>query len=115
MKNLIKMTDFVLEQGTEINTGEMFYIRTYNYAKFLKQPLELGMFVPCDEDSSVVEYIKNPYEIFCDKENVCRVISKEEIKYQKAKERVLFEECPYDLQKMEKLFLINILLRFLMT
>ncbi len=50
----------------------------FSYAHFLSQKLELWMFVPCDEDGNVIEY-KEPYE---DGTN---------IKYQQAKERVLFE------------------------
>jgi hypothetical protein len=97
MKNLIGMVDFVLDQEKIVdNSGDYrIFKKAFNlcekYAHFLKQPLELWMFVPCDENGNVLEYVKNPYEEFCDKENVCRVISKEEIKYQQAKERCLFD------------------------
>jgi len=70
---LISMVDFVLADkyaGSPINTNKQ-------YADFLKQPLELWMFVPCDEDGDVLEEIK-PYQ-----DNY--------FKYQKAKERCLFE------------------------
>lgn len=47
MKHLISMTDFVLEQ-IEINSfDEDKMSKIWKYAKFLKQPLELWMFVPC--------------------------------------------------------------------
>jgi len=76
---LISMVDFVLADkyaGSPINTNKQ-------YANFLKQPLELWMFVPCDEDGNVLE---KSCEVFDDK---CRYCACRE--YQKAKERVLFD------------------------
>ena len=76
-------------------------IRT-NYDNFLKQPLNLGMFVPCDEDVNVYAYeyeepIQEDYwsengtvysgELF--KHDLNRYM-----KYKKAKEKVLFEGIP---------------------
>lgn len=61
---LISMTDFVLEQKGD----------NLKYAQFLKQPLNLGMFVPC-VDNEVFNYSKHGNEN----------------EYQQAKERVLFE------------------------
>lgn len=61
---LISMTYFVLECDT--------LEKAQNYAKFLKQPLTLGMFVPCSEDGDVL------IESFSEK-------------YKEAKERVLFK------------------------
>ena len=59
---LISMTDFVLEQSelktknTELELGLLKSVQLiYNYANYLKQPLTLGMFVPCDEDGNVLE------------------------------------------------------------
>lgn len=54
------MTDFVLEQYPKFNPfgsdkASKVFEYTYAYAKFLKQPLELGMFVPVDESGSVLE------------------------------------------------------------
>ena len=64
---LIPMTDFVLrinEIEKEIDqffdSWRMKQLRIIeNYAKFLKQPLKLEMFVPCDDDGNILE---NPYE-----------------------------------------------------
>jgi len=75
---LISMIDFVLQDKSI--TG----ISIINYAYFLKKPLELWMFVPCDEYGNVLEEINDDYpnniEYF------------EEIEqYNKAKERCLFE------------------------
>jgi hypothetical protein len=50
------MTDFVLEQNKE---PYFYYDSLWNkviaYANFLKQPLTLGMFVPCDSNGNVVK------------------------------------------------------------
>ena len=84
---LIPMTDFVLrinEIEKEIDqffdSWRMKQLRIIeNYAKFLKQPLKLEMFVPCDDDGNILE---NPDE----------TIYKE-----KDKEKVLFEGFkPYE-------------------
>ncbi len=59
---LIKMLDYVLnawKDTTDIkeaslhNTEQLRNI--INYANFLKQPLKLGMFIPCDEDGNVLD------------------------------------------------------------
>ena len=76
---LISMTDFVLEQEqpTYLDKEEfedVFY-KIHNYANFLKKPLELGMFVPCDENGDILRDGVNWNKKF----------------YQKAQERVLFE------------------------
>jgi hypothetical protein len=90
---LIKMTDFVLAEKLTLNIKgyeKEFISNVSNYAKFLKQPLELGMFVPVDEDGRVLnepEY----YDLW--KVGIAPNDSQDEIcfKYQKAKEKVLFE------------------------
>lgn len=75
---LISMTDYVL--GNQ--SASHYFKATQNYAKFLKQPLELWMFVPCDETGKpMVE----PNDSMDDKGYYK--------KYQQAKERVLFEGC----------------------
>ena len=48
---LISMTDFVLELETNEHWAQD-YTKCVKYANFLKQPLTLGMFVPCDEDGN---------------------------------------------------------------
>ena len=91
---LIPMTDFVNNVGNMENypSHEETLSWIYNYATLLKQPLKLEMFVPCDEDGNVLEAggvcKKN---CSCGEEAVqdCRDSRWE--KYQKAKEKVLFE------------------------
>lgn len=76
---LIPMTDFVLEQHEQCISSNG---RTYNYAKFLKQPLTLGMFVPCDLEGNVLEE-------YHDLEN-------KNILYEDAKKRVLIKGFIHD-------------------
>jgi hypothetical protein len=79
--NLISMSDFVVEmrKNKKKDNGLRFWA-CEKYVKFLKQPLELWMFVPCDEDGNVLE---EP-ELY---NEVCE--------YQKAKERCFFEGFEY--------------------
>lgn len=53
MKKLISSTNFILVQSKFLEKGEInqdeFILRTTNYAKFLKKPLELEMFILCLE------------------------------------------------------------------
>jgi hypothetical protein len=85
MKNLIGMVDFVL-----LGWNDIAILR--NYANFLKQPLELWMFIPCKlvdgvwvvlEDPNVNNYHYNSVysQMYCDDKK----------EYQQAKERCLFE------------------------
>ena len=85
---LQSMTDFVLkidgivkqpeDQDTDDWSLSCFSV-IENYANFLKQPLKLGFFVPCDENGNVLD----PSDAFrsCEKGFL----------YGKAKERVLFK------------------------
>ena len=90
MKKLISMTDFVLEQEKDVNLGfKQFTKNVYNYANFLKQPLELWMFVPCDEDGNVleerlIENYENDFGLISDFKNYNK-------KYYEAKECCLLE------------------------
>lgn len=97
---LISMTDFVLEQkrfvkpisNNRLFGCEKFFERVENYATFLKQPLKLEMFVPCDEDGNVLNEPKDwkTYEsggsAFM---NIDEILPCQD--YKKAKEKVLFE------------------------
>lgn len=69
------MTDFVLEQEKNpMQTYQDAYRKIRAYAKFLKQPLTLGMFVPC-VDNEPFNYSKHGNAE----------------QFEKAKEKVLFE------------------------
>ena len=90
---LISMTDFVLgqEQPTYLEKEEFedVYYKIHNYAKFLKQPLTLSMFVPCDDEGNVLEEPKYWNKKYNDDIPESELILCEE--YRQAKERVVFE------------------------
>ena len=76
---LISMVDYVLEQDLETPKGRKIS-EIVKYGLFLKQPLELWMFVPCDKEGNVLEAVPY-YTDGIEKVN----------EYKKAKERCLFE------------------------
>lgn len=86
---LINMTDYVLEQSKRYFDGHIVLSQyeelTRSYANFLKQPLALWMFVPCDEKGHV---LFNP---FADDNDAGTEKEYLQIAYNKAKERCLFE------------------------
>ncbi|WP_137905373.1 hypothetical protein [Chryseobacterium sp. 2VB] len=92
MKKLIPLSDFVFEQKRK-TTSETDYVKPlkliFNYAEFLKQPLTLAMFVPCDEEGNIIEI--QPYFTFADPEYKNKP---ECIKYWQAKEKLLFVRGP---------------------
>lgn len=91
---LISMTDYVVHcrKRNDLDNVRRFWA-CERYAQFLKTPLDLGMFVPCDENGNVLEepistyytpefgIQKHPQECFEEDLNA----------YNKAKERVIFE------------------------
>ena len=104
---LISMTDFLLEQNEirkqfdlpkEMDKNNIsFAKKVLKYAQFLKQPLTLEMFVPCDEDGNVLEEPIN-YKTWEElhfnngKKEKGTYGFLEHEKYQQAKEKVLFED-----------------------
>jgi hypothetical protein len=110
MKKLISMCDFVLEQNT-LNKGQYsgnrsqdklieLYSNIYNYAKFLKQPLELWMFVPCDENNDQIT--QRHYQYFDNDDEYNGYLNQ----YQQAKERCLFEGFEFQRETNNYYFLI---------
>jgi len=103
MSKLISMTDYVenawtlvtsVENACEHNSTQLRAI--VKYAKFLIQPLTLGMFVPCDDDGNFLKEPKVDTSICCDAvlQNghwCCSCDRSSEGKYQHAKTVVLFE------------------------
>src|SRR5690554_4542652 len=84
---LIPMVEFVLniDELAPKDTDQFFeswqnekLIIIEKYARFLNKPLELGMFIPCDEEGSKLE-------------DVGLIPSQEQFLYRKAKEKVLFK------------------------
>lgn len=94
-KYLTPMTDFVLEQNKELKSPTLFEEKVFNYAKFLTQPLELWMFVPCDDDVLEIPKYNSNEEI----------IENQFLQYQKAQEKVLFEG--FDVIKQKTYFIIK--------
>ena len=98
---LISMTDFVL--GQRMTTEEVsassfydiqthiykYYDKVFNYATFLKQPLQLGFFVPCDENGNVLEEPQIKEEEI--DEHTTQIFAQYQYDLDKAKEKVLFE------------------------
>lgn len=89
---LISMTDFVLDKQRFKEDSDTAIFKITNYGNFLTQPLKLEMFVPCDEDGNVLEE-PNLVLNFTNKEGYYNYdgFEKAKLKYQKAKEKVLFE------------------------
>lgn len=93
---LVSATDYILEKQIKLDSGFInvteFTDSVVSYVEFLKQPLKLGMFIPCDENDEV---LKEPFDTgmwskwkdierseYCDR-------------YEEAKERVLFKGWEY--------------------
>jgi hypothetical protein len=90
---LISMTDFVLYQDNN-DLSEYKIESIFNYANFLKQPLELWMFVPCDDDGNVLEYPVLKQNKRTVEENVA--YQNKTFQYQQAKEICLFDDFEMD-------------------
>lgn len=105
---LTSMTKFVLQEKEKFSKlGKENYDNTclvksydivFKYAEFMCQRLELGMFVPCDEEGNVLKEITEPNksDYWSDNDTVFsaelyRNNLEEFKKYKKAKEKVLFE------------------------
>ena len=88
---LKSMTDFVNNVGNMENypSHEKALAWIYNYSTFLKLPLKLEMFVPCDEDGNVLEEPKIEEE-YVD-EHTTQIFAQYQYDLDKAKEKVLFE------------------------
>ena len=104
---LISMADYVLKQAGILKEEGMYtkdlqshtFHKYVTYANFLKTPLELGMFVPCDEDGNVLKEPKGFHDYM---EGVRMGLSfkgsynETKEQYQQAKERVIFEGAEMD-------------------
>lgn len=114
MKKLIPMTDFVLKRSLKQNEKPQdnesfmtsFHKKIVAYANFLKQPLELGMFVPVDEAGNVLKFPSTDqygyYDATHPAEQSGWMYEGGESKYyealkqwEEAKEKVLFEDFEF--------------------
>lgn len=94
---LISMTDFVLEQDKLLGDYEDFRAVIVSYTQFLKQPLELWMFIPCKLADGVQVVLSKPvnyesFEVGMSGKDFGFCFSDCE-EYQQAKEICLFDGC----------------------
>ena len=89
---LKSMTDFVITQWS-IDLTKTQRERVSNYANFLKQPLKLEMFVPCDEEGDILE---EPTDYEKRLLNMMTEYNDEVYTYYQAKAKVLFEGFEID-------------------
>lgn len=91
---LVSCTDYVIELGNHKTLLLSNEQKMINYANFLKQPLTLGMFIPCDLDGNVLEEpIRERYKAlgkFTELQAETNYKWDSE-QYQEAKDRILFE------------------------
>lgn len=99
MKTLFSMTDFIENLRDEMTSkGELnfketkeYFDKVFNYSDFLKQPLALGMFVPCDEkEKPLPEPQMRPERTSFDEKDI-DYDAQELYEYIQAKEKVLFK------------------------
>lgn len=97
MKNLIPITDFVLKEMNNLilNGAGSVVAKIGNYARFLRQTLEIWMFVPCKLVDGVWFVLEEPKDYYWFENNVELTRTFDEnvkfLEYQQAKERCLFE------------------------
>lgn len=96
---LISMTEFVLMQFNKedkgINALIIEYGKIVDYAKFLKIPLTLGIFVPCDEKGNPLPEPKMRHERNSFDGEDMDYDAQELYEYIQAKEKVLFKGLSY--------------------
>lgn len=97
------MTDFCLKNYELMGEKPLkmwshtFTKKCLNYANFLKQPLELGMFVPCVDGLLIERPEYYGFWLMDDTKDISKYHNHLECnQYQKAKERVLFEGFEYE-------------------
>lgn len=94
------MTDFVLKSETKGMEAQSIvhqhsertrrYYEILKYAKLLKTPLNIGMFIPCDEEGNIIEDRPEPKALSKGVFNYTAQNIWDE-KYNKAKDKVLFK------------------------
>ena len=96
------MIDFVIYQYEKILNEEINHLdyafNTCIYARFLKKPLKLGYFIPCDENDVALEEPKH-YDLWKKHGSFTQYgesIVSECSKFHEAQQRVLFEWFEYD-------------------
>ena len=83
-----KPVGYFEDQSDFLNCQVDYMSKVMNYAQFLKQPLNLGMFFPCDEDGDILD---EPWDYEQRLPNMMIEYNDEIYRYKQAKEKVLFE------------------------
>ena len=107
---LLSMTDFVLQEekkGMQNTDRHLRFERILRYVKFLKQPLKLEMFVPCDEDGNVLDSEPCSLGMFSEGNPFYDTYLKDLNVWQKAKEKVLFEGFTFKKETKDSYFLLE--------
>lgn len=96
MEKLRSMTEYVLDIVQTPNVNEAICFeqtqarldKIYQYALFLKQPIKLGMFVPCNEDGKVIKKMGDVHPFATNEESTAwdEYITK----WEQSKDRILF-------------------------
>lgn len=99
---LIPMTTFVVEQPTTYEWGAIIpqyrlYQNILKYAQFLKQPLALWMFIPCDSNGKLYDMLE--VEKWKEHSHYSTHYKEELEFFEQAKSRVLFEGFEIELSK----------------
>ena len=81
---LIPMTDYVIEQIHKRESIGQCWLSVTKYAQFLKQPIKLEMFLPCDKDGNILQEPTDQY-------NTPQYYEAEMFEYQNAQEKVIFK------------------------
>ena len=93
---LIPMTDFVIKMMFSKNypNHKEALKQIFSYAEFLKQPLKLEMFVPCDENGNIIPIPKSEDVPDMPPDLQAEYWYSWESDFNKAKEKILFEFKP---------------------
>ena len=97
MQKLISMTDYVLQRANKsvseysitetFKNGAKITNEIFEYANFLKKPLTISMFIPCDKNGNILNEVKEFENSVGSDENYNRALRN----YKIAKENVLFK------------------------
>lgn len=97
---LIKMTDYISQKRDIMdkqmsNEDRLTILQCiFDYSKFLKTPLNLGMFIPCDEKMNILKKPKNKSNLGSEKTDAVKLLKYENKlrDYNHALSKVLFKD-----------------------
>lgn len=108
---LIKMTDFIENLRDEMNEysplnaekTKKYFNKIFYYNDFLKMNLNLGMFIPCDENFNILKK-PNHYRRFINSDylnenpKMSEKWLKDCLEYQKAESKILFKDFHFSIE-----------------